>query len=164
MFRRLDSLQSQRMIDVLAQTNPIIIIDEPQSVEGASASVNARQNLPYFNPLFTLRYSATHRKGDEHNMLFKLDALDAYNQQLVKKITVKGISVAGNMSSSAFVYLERIILSPDAAPVAVVHFNQLNQNNAQNPVRKVVRKLGAGARLKMMRCVGSKFVKPFCRT
>ena len=147
MFRRLDSLQSQRMIDVLAQTNPIVIIDEPQSVEGAKESGKARQNLPYFNPLFTLRYSATHRKGDEHNMLFKLDALDAYNQQLVKKITVKGISVSGNKSSSAFVYLERIILSPDAAPVAVVHFNQLNKSNVKNPVRKVVRKLGAGADL-----------------
>ena len=147
MFRCLDSLQSQRMIDVLAQTNPIIIIDEPQSVEGAKESGKARQNLPYFNPLFTLRYSATHRKGDEHNMLFKLDALDAYNQQLVKKITVKGISVSGNKSSSAFVYLERIILSSDAAPVAVVHFNQLNKSNVKNPVRKVVRKLGAGADL-----------------
>ena len=147
MFRRLDSLQSQRMIDVLAQTNPIIIIDEPQSVEGASASVNARQNLQYFNPLFTLRYSATHRKGDEHNMLFKLDALDAYNQQLVKKITVKGISLSGSKATSGYVYLERIILSPDAAPLAVVHFNQLNKNNVKNPVRKVVRKLGAGADL-----------------
>ena len=144
MFRRLDGLQSQRMIDVLAQTNPIIIIDEPQSVEGASASVNARQNLRYFNPLFTLRYSATHRKGDEHNMLFKLDALDAYNQQLVKKITVKGISVSGNNAASGYVYLERIILSPQAAPVAVLHFNQLNKNNPKNPVRKVVRHCSEG--------------------
>lgn len=147
MFRRLDGLQSQRMIDVLAQTNPIIIIDEPQSVEGANANVKARKNLQFFNPLFTLRYSATHRKGDEHNMLFRLDALDAYNQQLVKKITVKGIRVSGSKATSGYVYLERVILSQDAAPVAVVHFNQLTPNNVQNPVRKVVRKLSAGADL-----------------
>lgn len=147
MFRRLDSLQSQRMIDVLAQTHPIVIIDEPQSVEGASESVHARHNLKFFNPLFTLRYSATHRKGDEHNMLFKLDALDAYNQQLVKKITVKGIKVLGNKASSSYVYLERIILDASVEPVAVVHFNQLNPKNIQNPVRRVARQLRAGTDL-----------------
>ena len=147
MFRRLDSLQSQRMIDVLAQTHPIVIIDEPQSVEGASQSVHARHNLKFFNPLFTLRYSATHRKGDEHNMLFKLDAIDAYNQQLVKKITVKGITVSGNKASSSYVYLERIMLDSQTEPVAVVHFNLLNAKNSQNPIRRVVRQLRAGADL-----------------
>src|SRR3546814_17324703 len=70
-------------IDVIAANRPILILDEPQKMEG-KATVEA---LPKFRPLFVLRYSATHRT--EHTKIHRLDALDAYNQKLVKKIQVR---------------------------------------------------------------------------
>jgi len=78
-YEELDEFGTRRPIDVIAQTNPILIIDEPQSVEGAKT----KEALKLFNPLFTLRYSATHK--EEYNKIYRLDALDAYNMKLVKK-------------------------------------------------------------------------------
>ena len=104
-FSQRDDFRSRRPIDVLAQTNPIIIIDEPQRAAGAATAKALKQ----FNPLFTLRYSATHR--EVLNMVYRLDAIDAYNQHLVKKIEVKGIHQLGSTATNSYVYLEEIVIS-----------------------------------------------------
>lgn len=88
-----------------------MIIDEPQSVLGVDKGNKTRKGLALFKPLFTLLYSATHRKGDIYNMMFRLDAIDAYNQKLVKKIEVKGIKQIGSTATNGYVYLEEIIIS-----------------------------------------------------
>ena len=88
-FSRRDEFGSRRPIDILAKTNPIMIIDEPQSVLGSDKGNATRKGIQLFNPLFKLLYSATHRKDDVYNMVFRLDAIDAYNKKLVKKVEVK---------------------------------------------------------------------------
>ncbi len=130
-YMELDEFQSREPIDVIAQTRPILVIDEPQSVEGDKT----REALKLFNPLFTLRYSATHRK--EYNKVFRLDALDAYNKKLVKKINVKGITVKGSTATDSYLYLEGIDLSKKQAPMARVEL----EVKSRSGVRRVVRKL-----------------------
>ena len=88
-YEELDDFQSRRPIDVIARNRPIVILDEPQKMEGAKTM----ESLKEFNPLFILRYSATHKQ--EHNKIYRLDALDAYNQKLVKKIAVRGVALKG---------------------------------------------------------------------
>ena len=110
-FDKRDEFNSRRPIDVLSQCHPIMIIDEPQSVLGVDKGNKTRKGLAQFKPLFTLLYSATHRKGDIYNMVFRLDAIDAYNQKLVKKIEVKGIKQIGSTATNGYVYLEGIIIS-----------------------------------------------------
>lgn len=90
-FSRRDEFRSRRPIDILAATNPIMIIDEPQSVLGANKANQTRKGIALFHPLFKLLYSATHRKDDIANMVYRLDAMDAYNKHLVKKIEVVGV-------------------------------------------------------------------------
>lgn len=110
----LDQFRGRRPIDVIAATNPIMIIDEPQSVlgSGSKAELNAtRVGLAKFNPLFFVNYSATHR--DNYNMVYRLDAVDAYQKQLVKKISVKGIELSGSNASSGYLYLESIAEKPN---------------------------------------------------
>ena len=110
-FDKRDEFGSRRPIDVLSQCHPIMIIDEPQSVLGVDKGNKTRKGLAQFKPLFTLLYSATHRKDDIYNMMFRLDAIDAYNQKLVKKIEVKGIKQIGSTATNGYVYLEEIIIS-----------------------------------------------------
>lgn len=110
-YDELDDFQSRRPIDVIASNRPILVLDEPQKMEG-KATMEA---LPKFKPLVILRYSATHRT--EHNKIHRLDALDAYNQKLVKKIAVRGIHTRGLAGTDAYLYLEGIDISAKA-PVA----------------------------------------------
>ena len=117
-FRELDSFRSRRPIDIIAKTNPILIIDEPQSVEGPAA----KKNLKLFCPLLTLRYSATHKSDSIYNMVYRLDAMEAYNKRLVKKIAVKGITESGSTATEGFVYLESNNLSK-ADPTATIQFD-----------------------------------------
>lgn len=117
-FRKLDSFRSRRPIDIIAKTNPILIIDEPQSVEGPAA----KKNLKLFCPLLTLRYSATHKSDSIYNMVYRLDAMEAYNKRLVKKIAVKGITESGSTATEGFVYLESINLSK-SDPTATIQFD-----------------------------------------
>lgn len=117
-FRKLDNFRSRRPIDIIAKTNPILIIDEPQSVEGPAA----KKNLKLFSPLLTLRYSATHKADSIYNMVYRLDAMEAYNKRLVKKIAVKGITESGSTATDGFVYLESINLSK-ADPTATIQFD-----------------------------------------
>lgn len=117
-YMELDEFRSRRPIDILAKTNPILIIDEPQSVEGKQT----KERLKEFCPLLTLRYSATHRADSLYNMVYRLDAMEAYNRRLVKKIVVKGIAETGRTATDGFVYLESVNLSKDA-PTATLQFD-----------------------------------------
>ncbi len=130
-YQKLDSFRSRRPIDILASTNPILIIDEPQSVEGEKT----KGRLTEFNPLFTLRYSATHK--EPYNMLYRLDALDSYNQKLVKKISAKCISIAGSTGTEGYLYLQQIITSQTKSPDVLLEF----EVSGKKSVHKVVRKL-----------------------
>ena len=117
-YMRLDEFRSRRPIDIISRTNPILIIDEPQSVEGKQT----KERLKEFHPLFTLRYSATHKSDSIYNMIFRLDAMEAYNKKLVKKIAVKGISTSGTTGTEGFLFLENINVS-GADPTATVRFD-----------------------------------------
>lgn len=136
-YQELDQFGTRKPIDIIAQTNPILIIDEPQSVDGEKTL----KSMQDFNPLITLRYSATHKV--EYNKVFRLDALDAYNKRLVKKIQVKGINLKGSTGTNGYLYLEQISLSATKPPYAVVEF----EKRVGEGVKKVRQKLGEGANL-----------------
>jgi len=129
---KLDSFRSRRPIDVIAKTNPIIIIDEPQKVEG----IATKEKMKDFNPLFTLRYSATHKKDSIYNMVYRLDAMEAYNKKLVKKIAVKGISTTGTTATEGYVYLESINLFKDKNPTANIGFELKQVSGVKSVVRQ----------------------------
>lgn len=131
-YMELDEFRSRRPIDVIAQLNPIVIIDEPQSVEGKQT----KKQLEQFDPLFTLRYSATHKKDSIYNMVYKLDAVDAYNKHLVKKISVKGIAQSAASATEGYVYLERINISKKA-PTATIQFDVKGKNGISRKSRTV---------------------------
>lgn len=137
-YMKLDEFRSRRPIDIIAKTNPIVIIDEPQSVEGKKT----KENLKQFNPLMTLRYSATHKRDSIYNMVYRLDAMEAYNKRLVKKIAVKGISESGTTATESYVYLESINLSK-AAPTATIQFDYKGANS----IRKVTKTVEEGYNL-----------------
>jgi type III restriction enzyme len=113
-YEELDDFQTRRPIDVIARNRPILILDEPQKMEGAKTV----ESLKEFKPLFILRYSATHKQ--EHNRVYRLDALDAYNRKLVKKIAVRGISLKGQAGTSAYLYVQGIDVFRDKPPAARV--------------------------------------------
>ncbi|WP_277250813.1 type III restriction-modification system endonuclease [Peptoniphilus vaginalis] len=117
-------------LEVIAKTNPILIIDEPQSVEGKKT----KEGIKEFNPLFILRYSATHK--DKYNLIYRLDAIDAYNKRLVKKIEVKGVKKVGEEASNSYLYLEEIRLSKNA-PDAFVQIDYKNKSGVKKRVIKV---------------------------
>lgn len=135
---KLDEFRSRRPIDIIAKTNPIIIIDEPQSVEGKQT----KERLKEFNPLMTLRYSATHKSDSIYNMIYRLDAMEAYNKKLVKKIAVKGISESGSTATESYVYLESINLSKKD-PTATLQFDFKGTTG----IRKISRIVGIGYNL-----------------
>lgn len=137
-YMELDEFRSRRPIDIIAKTNPIVIIDEPQSVEGKQT----KENLKQFNPLMTLRYSATHKLDSIYNMIYRLDALDAYNKRLVKKIAVKGITESGSTATEGYIYLDSINLSK-SAPTATIQFDMKGSNG----IRKVTRTVSDGYNL-----------------
>lgn len=130
-YEELDDFQSRRPIDVIASNRPILILDEPQKMEG-KATMEA---LPKFKPLFILRYSATHRT--QHNRVHRLDALDAYNQKLVKKIAVRGIQTRGLAGSNSYLYLEGIDISKKA-PVARIELEvKLKSGEIKRQLRRL---------------------------
>jgi len=131
-YEELDDFQSRKPIDVIQANRPILILDEPQKMEGKKTV----ESLAKFNPLMVLRYSATHKT--EHNKVHRLDALDAYNQKLVKKISVRGISVKGLSGTNAYLYLESIQVSTNKPPEARLEL-EIKQANAIKPI---VRKVG----------------------
>lgn len=137
-YMKLDEFRSRRPIDIIAKTNPILIIDEPQSVEGKQT----KDNLKQFNPLMTLRYSATHKSDSIYNMVYRLDAMEAYNKRLVKKIAVTGITATGSTATESYIYLERINLS-EKNPTATIQFDCKTKTGT----KKVSRTVGEGYNL-----------------
>lgn len=126
-FTRRDEFSSRRPIDIIAATRPIMIIDEPQSVLGANKNNHTREGIKLFNPLFKLLYSATHRKDDIANMVYRLDAMDAYNKHLVKKIEVVGVEQVGTTATNGYVYFEQLIISK-GDPQARINFDYRIKN------------------------------------
>ena len=129
-YEELDELQSRKPIDVLKATNPILIIDEPQKM-GKTEDL-----LKEFNPLFILRYSATHKEKFKYNMIYRLDAVDAYNQKLVKKINVKGIELLHNKSESTYLYLDRVEISK-SDPVAYIEIETKSSTGVSKKTKKI---------------------------
>ncbi len=137
-YEELDDFQTRRPIDVIAANRPVLILDEPQKMEGGKTL----DSLVNFKPLMVLRYSATHKTA--HNKVHRLDALDAYNQKLVKKIAVRGIAVKGLAGTNAYLYLQSIEISTKKPPQARV---ELEQKLASGQIKPVLRKLGKGDNL-----------------
>ena len=126
-----ENFRWRRPIDVLAAMNPIMIIDEPQSVEGKQT----KERLKDFKPLFTLRYSATHK--EKHDMVYRLDAMDAYNQKLVKKIAVKAIEQTGTTGTQGYLYLQEIIPQKTGAPKAKIEFEVKTHSGVKRKLKVV---------------------------
>ena len=120
-YNKQDSFGSRRPIDVIAANRPIIILDEPQKLGGDATQAS----IKLFKPLFSLNYSATHK--DAHNLVYVLDALDAYQKKLVKKIEVKGFELRNLRGTDGFIYLSQILLDPKKPPMARVTF-EINYN------------------------------------
>lgn len=137
-YMKLDEFRSRCPIDIIAKTNPVLIIDEPQSVEGKQT----KERLKEFKPILTLRYSATHKSDSIYNMIYRLDALEAYNKKLVKKIAVKGISASSTTGTEGFVFLESINVS-GANPTATIRFDVKGKTG----VRQVSRTVNEGFNL-----------------
>ncbi|WP_414939594.1 type III restriction-modification system endonuclease [Amycolatopsis sp. cmx-11-51] len=137
-YEELDDFQSRRPIDVIKANRPIVIIDEPQKI-GAGKSLRA---LAEFDALMVLRYSATHKR--EHTRVHRLDALDAYKQHLVKKITVRGITVKGLAGSTAYLYLDAIELKSGHPPTARI---ELEVQTKAGPIKRQVKRVTRGSRL-----------------
>ncbi|MCE4360859.1 type III restriction-modification system endonuclease [Xanthomonas hortorum] len=134
----LDDFQSRRPIDIISANRPILILDEPQKMEGTATL----KSLEEFKALMVLRYSATHKTT--HNKIHRLDALDAYNQKLVKKIAVRGITVKGLAGTAGYLYLQSIEISSKKPPEARVEFEQ---KLAGGNIKRIVRKLSKGDNL-----------------
>lgn len=133
-YKELETFQSRRPIDVIKKTNPILILDEPQKLSGKKTT----ESIKNFNPLFTINYSATHK--EHHNLVYVLDALDAYNQKLVKKIQVKAITVSNIKGTNDYLYLEDIILQNAGNPKIRLSFYK----NTKNGIKEVTETLDKG--------------------
>ena len=133
-YSKRDEFGSRRPIDVIKANRPIIILDEPQKM-GGDVTQKALKN---FNPLFSLNYSATHAK--HHNLVYVLDALDAFNKKLVKKIEVKGFEVKNFRGTDSYLYLEQIVLSPKKPPMAKIEL-EIGYNKSINREPRI---LGVG--------------------
>ena len=133
-FTKRDNFGSRKPIDVIAANRPIIIMDEPQKM-GGEVTQNALKN---FNPLFTINYSATHKT--QHNLVYVLDALDAFNKRLVKKIEVKGFEVKNFRGTDKYLYFESIILSKKKPPMARIEL-EIGYNKSINRETRI---LGVG--------------------
>lgn len=134
-YSKRDEFGSRRPIDVIAANNPIVIMDEPQKMEGDATQAGIRR----FNPLFVLNYSATHKT--KHDTIYALDALDAYRQKLVKRIQVKGFEVKNLRGTSSYLYLDDIVLSPKQPPMARIEFET---KNASGSIVRKTKTFGTG--------------------
>lgn len=125
----LDEFGSRRPIDVIKANRPIVILDEPQKMGGKAT----QKGIQDFNPLFTLNYSATHR--DQHDLVYVLDALDAYNKKLVKRIEVKGFDIKNLRGTDSYLYLDQILLSSNQPPRARIELEIKYQNSINRETR-----------------------------
>lgn len=138
-YSKRDEFGSRRPIDVIAANNPIIIMDEPQKMEGTAT----QSGIKRFNPLFVLNYSATHKT--KHDTVYALDALDAYRQKLVKRIYVKGFEVKNLRGASGYMYLDSIELSPKRPPMARI---EIETKTASGTIVRKTKTFGTGDSLR----------------
>lgn len=131
-YSKQDSFGSRRPIDVIAANRPIVILDEPQKLGGDAT----QSSIKLFKPLFSLNYSATHR--ETHNLVYVLDALDAYQKKLVKKIEVKGFELKNLRGTDGFVYLSQILVDPKKPPMARMVF-EVNYSKGINRETRIIR-------------------------
>ena len=131
-YEELDELQSRRPIDVIKSVRPILIIDEPQKFGDKTESL-----FEEFNPLLTIRYSATHKKNKEYNKVYRLDAIDAYNQKLVKKINVKGIEILNNKSEDTYLFLDSVNISDKKDPQALMEIEVKTSTGTTRRLMKI---------------------------
>jgi type III restriction enzyme len=131
-YQKLDVIQSERPIDIIKRARPILIIDEPQRFGQQAEKIFTDRE---FNQLFTLRYSATHK--NDFNKIYRLDAIDAYNQKLVKKINVKGIEVVGNSGTNSYLFLDRIQISTKHNPIAYIEIEVKQGKGIQKKIIKM---------------------------
>ena len=136
-FDERDEFSSRRPIDVIAANRPIVICDEPQKMGKKGGAT--QKGIARFNPLFVLNYSATHK--EKHDLVYALDALDAYNQKLVKRIEVKGFSLKNMRGTDGYLYLRDIVVSKSRAPEAVIEFRYMG---AGGKVRKKTQRFCEG--------------------
>lgn len=134
-----DEFQSRKPIDVIAANRLIIIMDEPQKMEGDATQAGIKR----FNPLFVLNYSATHKT--KHDTIYALDAYDAFKERLVKKIQVRGFEIKNLRGTTAYIYIDSIILSPNHPPMARIEFHR---KNASGDIRKEVKKFAVSDSLR----------------
>lgn len=134
-YSKRDEFGSRRPIDVIAANNPIVIMDEPQKMEGDATQAGIKR----FNPLFVLNYSATHKT--KHDTVYALDALDAYRQQLVKRIHVKGFELKNLRGTSGYMYLDSIELSPKRPPMARI---EIETKTASGTIVRKTKTFGTG--------------------
>lgn len=132
-YSKRDEFGSRRPIDVIAANRPIIIMDEPQKMEGAAT----QSALAKFKPLFVLNYSATHKT--KHDTIYALDAYDAYKEHLVKRIQVQGFEVKNLKGTSKYMYIDGMVLSPNHAPEVRI---ELECKRKDGSVRREIRKFG----------------------
>lgn len=138
-YSKRDEFGSRRPIDVIAANNPIVIMDEPQKMEGDATQAGIKR----FNPLFVLNYSATHKT--KHDTVYALDALDAYRQQLVKRIHVKGFELKNLRGTSGYMYLDSIELSPKRPPMARI---EIETKTASGTIVRKTKTFGTGDSLR----------------
>lgn len=131
-YEELDELQSRRPIDVIKSVHPILIIDEPQKFGDKTEEL-----FKEFNPLFKIRYSATHKRGKEYNKVYRLDAIDAYNQKLVKKINVKGIEVLHDKSENTYLFLDSVDISTKHDPIANLEIEVKSSSGVSKKLMKI---------------------------
>lgn len=134
-----DEFQSRKPIDVIAANRPIIIMDEPQKMEGDATQAGIKR----FNPLFVLNYSATHKT--KHDTIYALDAYDAFKEQLVKKIQVRGFEIKNLRGTSGYIYVDSFIQSPKHPPMVRI---ELECKNASGSIHREVKKFSVGDSLK----------------
>ena len=134
-YSKRDEFGSRRPIDVIAANTPIVIMDEPQKMEGDATQAGIRR----FNPLFVLNYSATHKT--KHDTVYALDALDAYRQKLVKRIYVKGFELKNLRGTNGYMYLDSIELSPKRPPMARI---EIETKTASGSIVRKIKTFGTG--------------------
>ena len=131
-YEELDELQSRRPIDVIKSVRPILIIDEPQKFGDKTEELFSE-----FRPIFIMRYSATHKKNKEYNKIYRLDAIDAYNQKLVKKINVKGIEILNNKSENTYLFLDSVDISQKHDPIAKIEIEVKSSSGTRRQLMTV---------------------------
>jgi len=114
-YKESDKLSGRQPIEFVQAARPIVIIDEPQSVDSTD---KAQEAIKALNPLCTLRYSATHK--NPYNLVYRLDPVRAFELRLVKQIVVANAAGHGG-ANDAFIRVESITYKPSIKAKVRIH-------------------------------------------